>query len=90
MGRQARGLVRHCTLLRVHRDLFCMGDAAMKPILSRKVTPAQKDLNEWIPAGEQATLDGLLDFAQRQKARMVAAQARPAHTVTQLKRKESK
>ncbi len=59
----------------------------MKPLMSRKVRRGER-LAEWESSEHQATYDGLMEFAARQKARMVAAQAKS--TVTQLKRKESK
>ena len=57
----------------------------MKPLLSRKVTRTEP-LEEWISAAEQATLEGLRDFAKRQEERRRKAQGQPA-PVTELKRR---
>ena len=56
----------------------------MKPLLSRKVSRGEP-LEEWISAAEQATLEGLRDFARRQEERKRKAQGQPAQ-ITELKR----
>jgi hypothetical protein len=47
----------------------------VKPLLSRKVRRGAK-LTEWESSEHQATLDGLNDFAKRQRERLAAAQPR--------------
>jgi hypothetical protein len=60
----------------------------MKPLTATKITPATKNgIGDWIPAKDQATVGGLQDFAQRQRARMEAAQAAREKVVTPIKRR---
>jgi hypothetical protein len=59
----------------------------MKPLLSTPITRANKDgLGDWIPAKDQATMDGLRDFARRQEQRRLQAQRKTTTQVVQLKR----
>ncbi len=57
----------------------------MKPLMSRKVRRGER-LAEWESSEHQATYDGLMEFAARQKARMQAAQAKPAANIAQLRK----
>lgn len=46
----------------------------MKPLLQTKITRERRVVGDYIPAKDQATVEGLQDFAARQRARMEAAQ----------------
>lgn len=46
----------------------------MKPLLTQKITRRRKKIGDYIDAETQATLDGLMEFAQRQEERRRLAQ----------------
>jgi hypothetical protein len=46
----------------------------VKPLLHAKITRERKSIGDYIPAKDQATVEGLSDFAQRQRDRIAAAQ----------------
>jgi hypothetical protein len=61
----------------------------MKSLLHTQLKRHQKDgLGDYIPAADQATDAGRADFAERQRQRRLAAQAKPqTFSVVELKRK---
>ncbi len=58
----------------------------MRKLLDEKITRERRTIGDYIPAKDQATVDGCADFLQRQRERMKAAQAQAAEAKVKVRK----